>query len=116
VPAEVARQAQARPSDTAPRKDAQKPGAPPAREVRDLARSEGATKPKRSRKRPALAAVPNADEGARESAVAAPPKASSGRGSPAPVRPVVSPAASPRPVVGPTRKKRELPPYLRVVK
>lgn len=121
VPAEVARQAQGR-GDNAARKELPKPGMPAA--VRD-ATGDGkldmtGNKPKRPRKRPVLSAVPDGD------AVAAPPlksssssssasAASSGRGAPSPVRPVVSPQPT-RIIAGQGRKKRELPPYLRVVK
>jgi stringent starvation protein B len=109
VPAEVARHAQGRGSDAAPRKETPKPGLQ-AREGRD-SRPEAGGKPKRSRKRPALTAVPDADD------VASPAvKAPAGRIAPSPVRPVAAPSPTPRTIVGPTRKKRELPPYLRVVK
>jgi stringent starvation protein B len=111
VPVEVARQAQVRPAEGAPRKDAPKPIAASVREGRDAreARPE-APKAKRARKRPPLQAVP--DGGA---SATSPGKTSSGRAS-SPLRPVVAPSPRPRPVAGPTRKKRELPPYLRVVK
>jgi|ERR1019366_663427 hypothetical protein len=110
VPAEVARHAQGRGADGAVRKEAPKPGLQ-AREGRDSSRPEAGAKPKRSRKRPVLAAVPDGDD------VAAPAvKASSGRTAPAPIRPIVAPSPAPRTIVGPTRKRRELPPYLRVVK
>jgi len=110
VPAEVARHAQGRGADGAVRKEAPKPGLQ-AREGRDSSRPEARAKPKRSRKRPVLAAVPDGDD------VAAPAvKASSGRTAPAPIRPIVAPSPAPRTIVGPTRKRRELPPYLRVVK
>ena len=109
VPPEVARHAQGRGSDAAPRKEAPKPGLQ-AREGRD-SRPEASAKAKRSRKRPTLTAVPDADD------VAAPAvKAPSGRIAPSPMRPVAAPSPAPRTIVGPTRKKRELPPYLRVVK
>jgi hypothetical protein len=114
VPAEVARQAQGREardgrgSDAAPRKDAPKVQ---TREAREGNRAEGTSKPKRTRKRPALAAVPDGEDVAAPAAV----KTASGRTSPAPVRPVAAPSPATRNIVGP-RKKRELPPYLRVVK
>jgi hypothetical protein len=111
VPAEVARQAQAREgrgSDSAPRKDGPKVQ---TREPREGTRPEATTKPKRTRKRPALAAVPDGEEVAAPAAA----KAASGRTSPAPIRPVAAPSPATRNIVGP-RKKRELPPYLRVVK
>ena len=112
VPAEVARQAQGRPAESAPRKDAPKPIAASVREGRDTREAKpDAPKAKRTRKRPALSAVPDGAAGATSSG-----KTSSGRASPSPLRPVVAPSPRPRPVAGPTRKKRELPPYLRVVK
>ena len=112
VPAEVAKQAQGRTPEGAPRsiKELPKTGAPSV--VRE-AKTDGAGKPKRRRKRPSLAAVPDSED------LAPPPlkpPAGSSRASASPVRPVVAPAPTPRPVAGPTRKKRELPPYLRVVK
>jgi stringent starvation protein B len=109
VPAEVARQAQGRGADGVPRKDLPKPGVPPM--PRENTKTEG-TKPKRPRKRPSLSAVPDGDEPA-GAALKVP---SAGRAAASPVRPVVAPATTPRPVLGPPRKKRELPPYLRVVK
>ena len=112
VPAEVARQAQGRPAEDPARRDAPKAAVATARETRE--NKPDAPKAKRARKRPVLSAVPDGG-----SKAASPLKSSSsGRASPSPVRPVVapSPSAGPRPVAGPTRKKRELPPYLRVVK
>jgi stringent starvation protein B len=120
VPAEVAKQAQGRGPDAA-RKDLPKervttvPAVPVVREARDLreardGKSEPTAKTKR-RKRPSLSAVPDADDPV-GSALKTPP----GAGRASPVRPVVAPAPTPRPFAGPTRKKRELPPYLRVVK
>jgi stringent starvation protein B len=114
VPAEVAKQAQGRGTDAA-RKELPKPGVPPVREARDRDRdskAEAAAKGKRPRKRPSLSAVPDAEELVGPTGLKATP--STGRSSPSPIRPVVAP--SPRPALGPTRKKRELPPYLRVVK
>jgi stringent starvation protein B len=109
VPAEVAKQAQGRATDASARKELPKPGVPPMpRETKVADATPG--KAKRKRKRPSLSAVPDAED------VMPPLKPSSGRASPSPVRPVVAPAPTPRPVAGPTRKKRELPPYLRVVK
>jgi stringent starvation protein B len=112
VPAEVAKQAQGRATDAAARKEVPKPGVPAvAREAKADAATPG--KAKRRRKRPSLAAVPDTED-------VAPPPLKPPPGSPraqaSPVRPVVAPAPTPRPVAGPTRKKRELPPYLRVVK
>jgi stringent starvation protein B len=111
VPVEVSRQAAPPRAVEAPaRKEGWKPE--PAGE----AKAEGAAKTKKPRKRPALAAV--ADE-------QAPPAPSSKPAKPArapqpvqaaPPRPVVPPATPSRPAVGAARKKRELPPYLRVVK
>jgi stringent starvation protein B len=112
VPAEVARQAQGRGTDTAGRKDAPKVEAV-RREPRDGRPDAQQTKAKRTRKRPALAAVPDGDE------VAAPVAAKTSTGDrpvQAPVRPVAARAPAARPMAGPPRKKRELPPYLRVVK
>jgi stringent starvation protein B len=110
VPAEVTRQAQERSPDVAPRKDAPKPAAAPQREPRES--KPDAPKAKRVRKRPALSAVPDGGPAATLPLKASP----SARASSSPVRPIVTPAAQPRPIAGPTRKKRELPPYLRVVK
>jgi stringent starvation protein B len=112
VPAEVAKQAQGRGPEAAARKEMPKPAASPVREARE-AKVETTAKTKRTRKRPPLSAVPDAEE------LVGPPLKSptgAGRASPSPVRPVVAPAPTPRPVAGPTRKRRELPPYLRVVK
>jgi hypothetical protein len=108
VPAEVARQAQGR-ADGAARKEPSKPA--PAGE----AKVEAVPKPKRSRsKRPALAAVPDGSE-----AAVSKPHAKADHEAPPPPRPIVAQAPGPRPSTGATgsaRKKRELPPYLRVVK
>jgi len=103
VPADVARQAQVRPVETPPRKE------PAPRSVP----VEGG-KPKRPRKRPSLAAVPDG-EVALPAKVGAPARVISA----APVRPNVAPLprAAPRANGGASRSKRkELPPYLRVVK
>src|SRR5882672_10566114 len=108
-PAEVPKQAQGRGPDASARKELPKPGVPAAREIRD-SKPDVTAKTKR-RKRPSLSAVPDAQDLA-SPALKTP---SAGRASPSPVRPVVAPAPTPRPVAGPTRKKRELPPYLRVV-
>jgi stringent starvation protein B len=107
VPAEVARQAQGRSDGASPRKELPKPGVPP---MPRESKGDG-PKAKRPRKRPSLSAVPDSDD-----APPPPLKAPAGRAAPSPVRPVVAPAPAARPFVGPTRKKRELPPYLRVVK
>jgi stringent starvation protein B len=111
VPAEVAKQAQGRGTEAAARKEVPKPGMPSSREAAER-KSDAAGKTRRQRKRPPLSAVPDVD--ALPSVKTTP--ASSGRAAPSPVRPVVAPTPAPRPVAGPTRKKRELPPYLRVVK
>ncbi len=107
VPVEVARQAQGRAGEAAARKDPPKLSAQP-REPK----AEMAPKPKRSRKRPALAAVPDGEA----PATSKPTKPSSPeRAAPSP-RPVITPAPAARSGGGASRKKRELPPYLRVVK
>jgi stringent starvation protein B len=120
VPAEVARQAQVRAADGPAAPEAAKagPGDDPKRD---------APRPKRSRKRPPLAAVPGRvaggaaervteqEEPAREPAFAPGPSAPAEQA--AVVRPVAAPApAGLRTVEGAARRKRELPPYLRVVK
>jgi stringent starvation protein B len=112
VPAEVAKQAQGRGPEAA-RKELAKPSAAPVRETREAKVEATTAKTKRTRKRPPLSAVPDAQE---LLGPALKPPNGAGRASPSPVRPVVAPAPTPRPVAGPTRKKRELPPYLRVVK
>lgn len=112
VPAEVTRQGENREQGPTSRKDTPKA-------VQLSEGSADAPKAKRARKRPMLGAVPNVE--VREATAGKAVR--SGHG-PAPSRPAVSPAPFPgsagparpiRPVV-PTRKKRELPPYLRVVK
>jgi stringent starvation protein B len=110
VPAEVAKQAQGRGTDA--QKELPKPGSVPSLREASASKPEATAKTKR-RKRPSLSAVPDAEDLV-SSALKTPPSA--GRGSPSPIRPVVAPAPTPRPFAGPTRKKRELPPYLRVVK
>ncbi|HLK40292.1 MAG TPA: ClpXP protease specificity-enhancing factor SspB [Polyangiaceae bacterium] len=104
VPSEV-RQSQGRPVESAPRKEGPKPAPAPAPEAK-----ADAAKPKRPRKRPPLAAVPNGDGGR----VGKPGKVAEGRPVPQP-RPFVAPAPASRPA-GHAGKKREIPPYLRVVK
>jgi stringent starvation protein B len=101
VPAEVARQADKREPALQNRKEA-KPAA--------IEAAAEAPKPKRPRKRASLGAVPNGD--VETTAVSPAPRASEGRSSP---RPALSTSANGR-AASPTRKKRELPPYLRVVK
>jgi stringent starvation protein B len=109
VPAEVARQGDSREAPSA-RKDSPK-ALQPAFGASD------APKAKRSRKRPVLGAVPDVE--VREATAGN--AARSGQGA-APSRPAVSPVPLLRPTGpssatrAPTRKKRELPPYLRVVK
>jgi stringent starvation protein B len=106
VPVEVARQAQGRAADNAARKEPAKLGA-----VRES--KSDSPKPRRARKRPALAAVPGSDgEAASRPARSAPLD----RGAGLPPRGVIAPAPSSRPNNTTARKKRELPPYLRVVK
>jgi len=106
VPPEIARQTQVRSVESAPAK------APAPVEVK----ADGAAKPKRPRKRPALTAVADRADGEVPSSKPSKP----GRvGQPAQLAapPVLVPAAPPsRPAAGSSRKKRELPPYLRVVK
>lgn len=116
VPAEVARQAQVRAVDSIPRKEPAKPVA--------LARdAKHETPKKRSRKRPPLSAVPDAQRLPRAGATEESPTkairparaerpASLGDAS----RPAPSPVAAQRTAPGAARKKRQLPPYLRVVK
>jgi stringent starvation protein B len=103
VPAEVARQADHRHPAAAARKDPPEP-------VASLEASSDPPRAKRARKRPPLGAVP--DIVAREASASKPSR--SGQGT-APSRPALSPAPAVRPTAAP-RKKRELPPYLRVVK
>jgi stringent starvation protein B len=110
VPAEVARQAQVRGGDSAARKEPAKIGA-----EKD-AKGDGA-RPKRPRKRVPLTAVPDSDNQPRK----LPKPARSTLGERAQVhqvspRPAAARPAVTRPVGNGSRKKRELPPYLRVVK
>ena len=111
VPVEVARQAQER-ADGPVRREPSKP-TPPPREPK----AEAAAKPKRSRKRPPLTAVPAAGEVATTGSRA---HANPDRIAPPAARPVVAQPDVPRPsasgATGSVRKKRELPPYLRIVK
>ena len=115
VPVEVSRQAAPPRPVEAParaRKEDWKPE--PAAETK----ADGSAKTKKPRKRPALAAVagedvppaPPSKPATKPARVPQPVQAA------APSPPVVSPAAPSRPAVGAPRKKRELPPYLRVVK
>jgi stringent starvation protein B len=100
VPVEVARQAQGRGVEDAVRRP---PKSGSSREVK-----VDAAKIKRPRKRPVLAAVPDENDVAGSAAPASPAAP--------PSRPAVAPAPTPRSAPGQSRKKRELPPYLRVVK
>jgi hypothetical protein len=110
VPVEVARQAQER-ADGPVRREPSKP-TPPPREPK----VEAVAKPKRSRKRPPLAAVPGGGEDATGSRAHAKPE----RIAPPAARPAVAQPDVARPsasgAAGSARKKRELPPYLRIVK
>ena len=112
VPSEVARQAQVRAVDGAVRKEApSKPG--PEKE----AKPEGA-KPKRTRKRAPLAAVPDGESAPKKPSKQ--PRAPLAERASQPQgggpRPVAAPAPLVRPATNGARKKRELPPYLSVVK
>lgn len=115
VPAEVARQAQSRGLDAGVLKEPPRPAV--AREVK-----AEAPKAKRPRKRPVLAAV--ADAGSQDGAVkpvkavrtAADRPVRVGPSGAQPQRPAVAPAPAPRAQGASRKKKKELPPYLRVVK
>ena len=113
VPAEVARQAQGRTPDGPAAVDV-----PKAAAVGEEAKRE-APKAKR-RKRPALAAVPGSEDAAAEAPPPSPPSAPAEPPVAARPAPAPAPAAAPpamRPIEGGApRRKRELPPYLRVVK
>jgi len=104
VPVEVARQG--RTADNSARKEPAKLGA-----VREP--KADSPKPRRARKRPVLAAVPGSDDGAASRPAKSAPL---DRGAGLPPRAVIAPAPSARPNNTTARKKRELPPYLRVVK
>jgi hypothetical protein len=117
VPAEVARQAQVRAGDGAVAKEA--PRAAPVAAEKEPKAAEPA-KPKRARKRAPLAAVTDGGGSPAPAAKRAAPKAAR---TPERVEkeevaaaPVVAPVQAARTMVGPAKKKRELPPYLRVVK
>jgi stringent starvation protein B len=134
VPSDVAIQAQGRAGEPAPRKEVP----PKPASVRDVSKDASkaeAPKAKRARKRPALAAVGEADGAGPRSSPAVPPAAESGaedastdvhpENPPPAARPAAAPAVAPataaeaksRTAAGAGRKpKRELPPYLRVVK
>ncbi len=124
VPSEVTLQAKEPPRVVAPREP--KEGASAELPPGGAGESAEIAKPKRSRKRPVLSAV--AESGAQSGAAKAATKSvrtiEGGERTPraaqatAP-RPAVAPAAppTPRPAVGGSRKRRkDLPPYLRVVK
>jgi stringent starvation protein B len=115
VPAEVARQAQVRAIDGGAQKE------PPRSMVARESKTEAA-KAKRPRKRPVLAAV--SDSGGREGAAKPVKSIRSSADHPARANQVGSsrPAVAPAPpsrgagAGGSRKKKKELPPYLRVVK
>jgi len=114
VPVEVSRQAAPpRAVETPARKREEGWKPEPAAEAKA---EGGSSKAKKPRKRPALAAV--ADEAVPPAPAGKPAKP---QRAPAPLQaapsaPAVPPAAPSRPAMGAPRKKRELPPYLRVVK
>lgn len=131
VPSEVAMQAQGRVADASPRKE----GSPKPVPAREAPKAEAAAKAKRPRKRAPLVAVEEGEGGQTASAAAdlpteahpedpPPPSARPGNGLPAEPNgagvPFVKPGAGDgksRNAAGAPRKpKRELPPYLRVVK
>jgi hypothetical protein len=118
VPAEVTLQPKEQPRVVAPREPREAASAEPPSGGGEVAE---ATKSKRSRKRPVLAAV--SDSGGQSGASKAPNKAVRSIEAPRAAhatasRPAVAPAPpTPRPTVGGARKRRkDLPPYLRVVK
>jgi stringent starvation protein B len=118
VPVEISRQATPPRAVEAPaRKREESWKAEPASD----AKADGGAKGKKRGKRPALAAVA-ADDAPPPSKPAKPARAPQPAVQPvasvhsADAPPVVPPAAPSRPAVGAPRKKRELPPYLRVVK
>jgi stringent starvation protein B len=113
VPVEVSRQAappRAVETPARKREDGWKPA--PAAEAKV---EGGSSKTKKPRKRPALAAVADDVPPAPASKPAKPQRAPAPLQA-APSAPAVPPAAPSRPAMGAPRKKRELPPYLRVVK
>jgi stringent starvation protein B len=103
VPAEVAHQAEGRDQAPSARKDL-----PKAVAVAEISASP--PRAKRARKRPPLGAVPDGE--ARETSASKPGRSGQEM---APARPALSSGPAVRPAA-PTRRKRELPPYLRVVK
>jgi stringent starvation protein B len=103
MPSEIARQAQVRPIDGGQRKEPK----PQAAGQASQGKGNGPKAAKRPRKRPVLAAV---DESP------APAKAASPRRVAQPAPAQIAPSPPSKPAAGGSRKKRELPPYLRVVK
>jgi hypothetical protein len=120
VPVEVARQAQGRAVETPAAAEVAKPASAAEVGKRDSREARDTPKPKRTRKRPALAAVPDGEEASLEATAPPPQQAVAPVEPPAP-RPVTAPSSpsspGPRPLEGlSSRRKRELPPYLRIVK
>lgn len=127
VPVEISRQAPVRAVETPARKEGWKPEAvgtagDPKGDSRSDSKAEPGARARKAKKRPALAAVADPAPPAAPSKPAKPaargPQPVQGVPAPAPAPPV-APAAPSRPAagsVGAVRKKRELPPYLRVVK
>jgi stringent starvation protein B len=115
VPAEVARQAQVRVVDTGVRKEPPKASMAVEKDLKD-AKLEG-VKAKRPRKRVPLAAVPDGEDQPKKSTKPTRvPFAERAQAHQTAPRPVVAPPPVARPMGNGSRKKRELPPYLRVVK
>ncbi len=114
VPAEVARQAQVRAIDGAVRKEA------PSKPAAEKEAKDDAPKPRRPRKRTPLAAVPGGDGQGGGKKPAKQPRAPVAERGTQPQAGAPRPVAAPTPIARPashgSRKKRELPPYLRVVK
>jgi hypothetical protein len=116
VPAEVARQAQVRAVDGGVQKEAPRPAAALVPSAEKEPKAEVA-KPKRPRKRASLAAV--TDGAPQPKPRAAKPARSADRAEKddlATAPAVAAPVQAARPAAGAAKKKRELPPYLRVVK
>jgi stringent starvation protein B len=130
VPSEVAMQAQGRVADVGPRKDGSPPKPAPAREA---SKGEATAKAKRPRKRAPLVAVEEGEAGPVASAADVPteahpedpppPSERAGEGLPSDTNGAGSVFVKPgadaksRNAAGAPRKpKRELPPYLRIVK
>jgi hypothetical protein len=112
VPAEVTKQPPGRPAEAQPRKDPPKAAVAVGAPLAD-AKAEG-RKAKRPRKRPALAAVP---EEAVSSSKGLPARSAEETEAPPSPRSTANPTPAARASEGlPKRRKRELPPYLRVVK